>query len=56
MIAVGPGCQGVEAEQAADLGRGERDQFLAVAVGYELRRGICSQRCEWLSTGGEPPF
>ncbi len=47
---------GVQVEQAAGLGDGERDQVTPGFAGYEGRRGVCPARGETLSTGIRPPF
>src|SRR5258707_13193885 len=52
----GPGDVGVEVEQAACLGGGERDEIAPVLVRYEGWRGISSWRGENFSPGVKAPF
>jgi hypothetical protein len=50
------GDAGVQVEQAAGLGCGERDQLIAVFIRYDRWRGVCSRRREDLSTAPGAPF
>ena len=50
------GDAGVQVEQAAGLGGGERDQVTPGLVGYEWRRGVCSRRGERAARSCQAPF
>src|SRR5215469_9874262 len=47
---------GVQVEQAAGLGGGERDQVTPGLPGYEWRRGVCSRRGERAARSCQAPF
>ena len=56
MVSLRAGDTGVEVEQAAGLGGGERDHPIAVFIRYHLRRAIRPRRPGFFSTGLPAPL